>query len=247
MNLKKNNCPLLYAYENKQFEAFKLLLEKGAKPNMIIIYNGNAQTIFTHAAKTGNLAVVDLMLDYGVDVNENKPNTALSSIISTTNPSNNWREVADFLIGNGADIHIKTLSRRNLYYDCIYSIQFEEKVKYLHSKGLDINNCDKLGRTVLFCCLYNIDLKIFLELGANPKHLDQYGNTCLTNSLQEKIRLKSYNINNSLSKFFNNCDLLFAAGLNINHKNNSGHTALDFAKRVPESPVIEFLISRGAN
>ena len=239
--------PLLCAYHGGNVECFKFLLEKGAKPNNVSIHRNLRSTIFTHAAANYNLKVLQLMLEYGVDVNESdrgSNETAFICLMESEKPGD-WKTVADFLIKHGANIHCKNY-KGSVYFSTVFSYDECEKFKYLYEKGIDINLENSYGETVLFSC-FEIDyIKFLFELGINLNHKDRNGNSYLMNFLNYFRRCRDTLTHfDAIIEMF---DFAIEHRVDINHVNDDGETVLSIARTSfdEDSPLIQFLLSKGA-
>ena len=85
----------------KRVETIRTMLENGADPNI----SAKCGTPLRTAAFAGNLEVVRLLLDYGADVNEDKPHsqTALKISCKNRNPT-----ITMLLLERGADPNLRS-------------------------------------------------------------------------------------------------------------------------------------------
>ena len=250
MSSQKFNPLLLKAFLERDIETFKKLLKEGEK-GVVWMYQYNPYTIFTRAAENYDLEILEIMLANGTDVNENiNGYTALRQVIGSQSPGD-WRTIADFLIDNGANINIlETPNKTCLYSASRFSFEREEKWRYLHGKGLDINHKNNNNDTILFCIAGLDHLKILVELGFDITQTDKNGETCIMRSL-EYFKQSKFSSDDKIAfdkDYAHNIDFALKNGVNINQRNRWGETALSIARAKFEdnTPLIKFLIANGA-
>lgn len=167
----KSQNLLTMACKKNDYDAVKLLINKGANVN-IVLYE---YTPLIYACYNKNYKIIKLLIQNGANIDykpKNDNNPALLYAISM-----NLTEIYNFLINNGANIFIKNnKDQTSLMLAC--NINKLNLVKYLINNGLDINDVDNRGQQVLF---YSLGLKspvIFnylLEIGADINHYNNEG------------------------------------------------------------------------
>jgi len=157
--------PLHWAVLMGNKELTELVLAKGADVNakgkagetpldfaiyyeaigQLLIQKGAEATSIQSAAFIGDLEKVKGFLDKDVNVNEKKPVrvTALHAAAA-----GGHKNVAEFLISNGADIYIRTNDGQTALHWAA-SRGYKDVVELLISKGADVHAKDKRGRTPL--------------------------------------------------------------------------------------------------
>jgi ankyrin repeat protein len=111
---------------------------------------------------------------------------------------NNSPELLNYLFSKGIDINIKLNSRKDsiLHYlnslNHISAPNLEPAIRYLVSRGLDIDTRDYRNRTSLHCAVINNNyslVKYLLDNGANKYLYDAYGKDVLQYANNSKMRL----------------------------------------------------------
>lgn len=106
-----------------------------------------------------------------------------------------------------------------------------ERVKYLISKGIEINDIGRFYNTPLDLAVARNRLEVITELikaGADVNHSDRHGNTSLHNIIEDlyKDEDKFHNEDKVHNKILN---ILLATDIDIDKKNNDGMSALHIA------------------
>ena len=236
----KNPSPLLLAYLNNKMETFKFLLEHGAKSEVVINRNSHF-TIFTHAVSEYNLECLEIMLRYGTDINEGYKDYSVLACLMHSHKRGDWKPVAKFLTDNGCLLEKKQCTSTLYHFAISSNYNVKEKCRYLKSKGLDINIQDEFGRNVMFYSGVSL-LECLLELGVDPKHIDKYGDNCLTCKMRH-IPALLYS-----DEFIRKCEFFIRNGLDINHRNREGESVLSLTqRRFPQhNIIISYLVRNGA-
>ena len=221
--------PLVQAYLNGHIDAFKFLLEKGARNHICphLDRNNNFMTIFTHAASKCNFEILRIMLDYGIDINEKSERGSTTLSLIMRDVEENWRQIADFLVDNGADIHCQDNFNRNLcdvvffhISQCIDYTQ-KQKIEYLIQKGVKQFGTDSNGDNQIMS---------YLKMFSNTSSpVDEMEMRCILDIISPRIKITE-------KKF------------DINYKNKDGDTALSIARKryKHDSRLVQFLLSMGA-
>ncbi|NFG61377.1 ankyrin repeat domain-containing protein [Clostridium sp. CMCC3677] len=186
---------------------YDILFGSRPKPISTIIEEGNLDELKAFIKNVGNVnAKCDdkSLLNFAID-----------------NCENNYFEVIEFLINNGADInsHQSYFKETPLHRICARTTPKIEIVKLLLDRGAEVNSENIAGKTPIFCCSfsYSIELlNLLVKYGADIKHTDKYKNTLLHNDY----------LNCNTETFEDFLKILISLGLNINSKNNAGHTPL---------------------
>lgn len=139
------------------------------------------------------------------------------------------KDLTKALIQNGADPKVKDINRNTLlhrYADDSAMIDF------LTEKGLDVNAKNNDGISPIFLA-QNVDiLKKFIQYKADIKATDLHGNTVLHRAVDAEM-----------------LDLILAAGVDVNAKNDEGKTPVFYIKDTGESGVelLKKYIEKGAD
>jgi len=146
--LTSANTPPVGNKDWNDFEAAKLLLERGANPNAAT--NWEQKTCLLMAAQRGDVEMFDLLLAYGADINWKNVwtpgrtgNTALHYAV--------WigdTKLASFLLDKGADINVRGVHNATPLHYATEAHQ-EEMAKLLLYRGADPNARDDSGRLAI--------------------------------------------------------------------------------------------------
>lgn len=245
----KSHTPLSYAcYLNKNKMA-EFLLQNGADPDRNFNWtkqkNYLSATPFMCAAKNRNYKIMELLLDYGADINKgDERDNPLTIALKYGN-----LRLVDFIYQNGADNNLEHLPYfKSFIYILVHDNPNIELLNYIYANKIDtdINFRYGAGETPLF--IDAIDernpnefiLRLY-ELGADI-------------SLSDKLNLNALysagkNNNFEIVKF------LVEKGVSIDQVNYRGETPLFYAavdfcydEEIEERiKIIEYLIENGAD
>lgn len=237
----EGTTPLFYYAENGNKEMVNLLLSKKATANIVnqkgesplqlamsknhtgvvqLLYPGisfdtpnNPITPLMFASYAGDIKQVQALLSSGAEADQTNTfnETALYYAVIRRN-----EKIAQLLIDHGASAKDSKISRQ-LYPLCRNNKK--NFAKMLVAAGANVNQGEHYGWTALRAAALDKDIELIrflLEHGANPNSRDVEGYTpfmTIANSgSTEGMQL-----------------MLNGAGVNINEKNNHGHTALSLA------------------
>lgn len=227
------------------------------------------KTRFKEAIIKNDRQYVDYILSKGVDLNDEKTFGYIPLHIAVW--KNNIALIQLFL-ERGANINILNKFDQN----CLFQTYDINTVEYLIEHGANVNQVDKDGYIPLILCSWHYELaKLYIEKGANYKHRNRNGislflsavgdiNYALVKYLVDEKKINVNEIDNvgsnaliwhvysiKISKRKRNNNLLILLlnnGIEINHKNNYGDTALHFAVRNKiDSETIKILLDYGAD
>lgn len=172
--------------------------------------------------KEGDLEELKNFITNGGDINEKYNDTSLLHF-AIDNCEKNYFEIIQFLVNNGADINSNQsyyLKELPLHRICARVSPKMDVIRLLLEKGSNVNAENISGKTPIFYCNFNYSvdlLNLLIKYGADIKHRDKYGNTLLHDD---------YLTCPDTDKFEEYLNEIVSLGLDINSKNNLGHTPL---------------------
>jgi ankyrin repeat protein len=211
------------------FEQPEKMLDTLVKDS-IGLFNG---TLLHYAVNYRKLSFVKYFVKLGADLESTlgAGHTPLYEAILSRSTT-----IAQYLVDAGARIDTRNALNENLFYAITkmrYGDKSSTKVKllaFLIGLGLDVNEKNEQGRTILFdLVLWNEPkvLTCLLESGADVNVVDQYGYTAL-HVAAGKGWVKI-------------CQLLLEKGANMNVRNEQDWTALDMATLHEKKEIIGLL------
>lgn len=191
--------------------------------------------------RKGNLEELNNYIKNGGNINEICDGESLLHF-AIDNCQNNYFEVIELLLNNGADINSTQsyLKEIPLHRICARIKPKIEVVKLLLERGSEVNTENIAGKTPLFYCNFNFSvelLRLLINYGADIKHTDKYNNTILHDD---------YVMCGDKDDFEEYLKVILSLGVDINSKNNVGHTPLYLCKNKPISNII-FEYSKNSN
>lgn len=145
--------PLTLAIDRKNVELVELLLKNGANPNYPLKYNSYPifSLVSTEHYEPSHLKMLDLMIKYGVNVNQTTPysNVIYSAFHKPQLP------IIQKLLENGVDFDS---IKETVLLRCLDNW---EVFQYAVSKGANINVCDENGNTLLMLAIQKNKPEIF--------------------------------------------------------------------------------------
>lgn len=216
-----NHTGLMYAAINGHYEVVKLLLENGANPNIKALNGGTA--LILASAKKENTNIINILLDYGSDINamiEDDKMTGITSLFYAIH--NNFENNVKVLLERGADPNIEAIIYGQLETSpLIYAMDLDNiGIAYLLIEhGSDINSKNNKGYTALDYAIdkgyYELE-KLLRSKNAYSK-LDEDKKINLENHLPDGFTLESLSISGS-----------FLEGVLINNKGNYSYLSIHF-------------------
>ena len=235
---KNDETPIFYAVRSNSLSIVKYLLSKGAK---FKIKNKLNKTPIQIAEKKGYKDIVNhLHSKGGISTQDYKE-------LEKAVKNNNFKLISK-LLKKGININ-----NEHIFWDAIndygsilhLAIQTncsKPMIKYLISKGADVNAKREDGETVLTLALdlgskCNLDtIKYLISQGANVNAKNSLGETPLI------LACDYYNSN----YLFPLIKYLISKGANVNAQRNDGWTPLELAVYRKSLKVVKYLISKGA-
>ena len=204
-----------------------------------------SMTPLTKAAKEGDVAMINKLLDEGAKIDEpNLNGQKLSSL--------GWSlygckfDAAELLLRRGANINSADSSGLTALHQAVYYCHGEKKLssflERLIQHGADVNARDTQGVTPLIYALQHNDLPIaelLLTKGADVNARDTQGSTPL-------VLAVPYN-QSSPRNYLPIIELLLAKGADVNAHDNQGTTPLMHAVTWNNLPLTELLLTKGAD
>ncbi len=164
------------AYGNKDLAAYNYFIDKGVNVNQ---QDKDGNTPLIKASGRNSLEVITLLTKKTKDINVVNKN----GHSALTKAMNNSPKVISFLIDKGADVNVIDTKGNNLGYYLTASFNpneaanFQEKLKMLTKKGLDISKPQSKGNTLFHIALEQNDLELLkiinnLKIDVNAKNKD---------------------------------------------------------------------------
>ena len=203
----------------------RLLVSGGADVNT---WNEQQESILDVALATSN-RMVEVLVECGVDL-EAKDSNGQTALLRVVKMHNGALRVKT-LITHGADIHAKDIAGQTVLYHLHSST--DDSLQRLLELGVDVNNKDARGATPLDFAVRQEDdtkLELLLRFGGIPGEKDTEGQTVLHH-------LRS-STDDSLQR-------LLELGIDVNARDNSGATPLDFALRQSDNVKYKVLFRLG--
>ena len=177
---------LMYATFNKPLAIVKVLLDAGAKVNMI---DNCGSTALMYAAEDSTPEVVKLLIDAGADVNAKnngpkdvKGRTALMEAAGNNYSPDRTGDIAGVLIGAGAELNAQNIEGKTALMEAATWRKIE-MVKVLIDAGADVNAKDKRGNTALMLTHSAEIVKMLLDAGADVNAKNNNNRTALKNAV----------------------------------------------------------------
>lgn len=173
----------------------------------------------------GNLDELNSFIKNGGNVNETYDGKSLLHF-AIDNCGNNYFEVIELLINNGADINSNQSYYKEipLHRVCARIRPKMDVIKLLLERGSKVNVENITGKTPIFYCNFSFSvelLNLLINYGADIKHTDKYNNTILHDD---------YIMCGDFDDFEEYLKVIISHGVDINSKNSAGHTPLGLCK-----------------
>lgn len=237
----KKYSPLIAAFQNKQMEVVKLILDKGADVNLV----ANGTSALREAAQLGDFELVKFLVEKGAAINfkDRYRNSPLSYAIfgsgfgKVPEYSEERKSIIKFLIENKADTTDIDLLRYS-YSEEQFST---EQIKFLLDSGIPVDskksNSDFLedfhSSLEKACLSEKVNLgiiKLLIERGANPNpKTDSKFGSSLLNTVIYKIHEHKRKGEKLQIRYTKICLLLIQAGADILAKYKYGRNPITSA------------------
>ncbi|HOI29532.1 MAG TPA: ankyrin repeat domain-containing protein [Melioribacteraceae bacterium] len=228
---QKNNMgltPLAYSVLVRNNRAAEILLKKGALVNT---GENNLRFPVHYANWNSDTELFELLLKYGAIIDTRAIGGATPLIHSSLN--NNF-EMSKFLIEKGAVINIQC----NALTSPLYFATFNNNLaymEYLIKAGTEIDMPDFLYRTPLYIAVrdgYKKSAELLLSNGADISWRDNFKKRSLLHlaAIEGHAEIVS---------------MLIEKGMNVNEKDESGFTPIDYAYKYGNMNTVQLLQSKG--
>jgi len=215
---------LVLSCQNNRRNLLKLLLKKGADPNMI----NNGYTGLTFACINNKIEVIQILLEYKADINllDKYGQSPLMHACINQNI-----EIVKLLLENKADPNILNKNGQTVLFIACNNKNLEI-IKLLLDYKADTNLIDNFGNILLInaCMNKNIEIvKLLLEYNADPNIQDLDGNTPLIIAcIKKNIQI---------------IDLLLEKKVNLDIQNSEGDTALILTCKYNNYQIVKLLMN----
>jgi ankyrin repeat protein len=222
--------PLHHVSDRGNQEIVQLLLQFGAKPNIVRFGRMHSYAAIHLAAREGHSAVVKLLLESG----------AIHTNFRWKSPLH-WAafrghtRCAVLLIEHGADVNVLTGGRVTPLHDAAQCGRSgaSETVELLLRFGASAQAANIDGETPLHRC-YSVNIaRLLLDHGADISAIDRHGNTPLhTLAIYGRVEVMQF---------------LLSRGAEVNLRNSNGQTAWDILRSDPEFDDVRELLEEGGS
>lgn len=171
---------LMVAAENGRTETVKLLLSKGADPNIL---DENGYNCLHHAAENGAANIVHLLVTV-CDINLQTYSNGRSPLLLALWKKHAW--TAKVLLENGADCCVTNYKGCTALHEAV-KLGSMELVNAALNQGCSVNDTNKKRRTPLFLALKYKKMEIarlLVEMGGDVFLADSHGDTCLHKAVE---------------------------------------------------------------
>lgn len=184
---------------------FKMVDYFKAKGLTLDSKDNDGNSAFYYAAKTGNIQMMDQLIQKGVDykgINHEGGNAIIAASLGTRRGSNPL-SVFQYLESKGIEPHVTTNKGVTPLHLLASGTQDTDLLAYFIEKGNDINQADKEGNTPLMNAAERNDLKVVKFIAEKTKNINAangHGQTALTNAVAgNNVKVVNYLINKGAS------------------------------------------------
>lgn len=221
------DTPLMHSVASA--EVVKLLLERGADPNVANRFGTTA--LHNACGPYGNLESARHLLEHGA--NPNPKDFSGNQPIHLACDKGRL-EITQLLVSRGADIHARNGRGRTPLSSAAGFYPYPELVDFLIQQGADVNAVDDSGNSIVAWCRHPAILKKLLRRGASV----HTANWCKSTPLHDAAGDK-----NGLQRM----KLLISHGANIHATDSDGYTPLHSAAVFGYLENVKLLVKHGAN
>ena len=210
------------------------LILKGYDVNMP--YKGSLP--LNEALVRGRYDVAKILIEHGADTNATDSCKAAPIVLAKKN-----KKMVALLHKHGAYI--------NGADDCGNTALFctnESTLKYLVKNGANVNKQNDYGYTALMGYAASLDVeavKYLLEHGAHVNICSEEGNAL--NLVAQELGVSDNAFHTRLDKITEIIKCLVDAGIDLNHQDQNGNTALHLACMNNKAELVKYLIDKGAD
>ena len=206
VDARKQRWSLEAAVDSQDMKMIEFLLSKGAD-----VKKGGGWSPLHHAVDVGNRDIVMLLIKHGADIDQGSCYSSLCLTVSyasdfaellidsggnVNNVASKWgwaplhwwsayggdKDVFDLFVSKGADVNIRTNEEETILHLLVQWGREPDQVKFVLSRGVDINAADACGWTALHrAVLYNLPemAELLIAEGADVNLKDSDGRTAL--------------------------------------------------------------------
>lgn len=237
--------PLILSAWNANVEAVSLLLEARADPTLQTrseVGGAGGRDALSKAIESAGdqqrvLEIVKMLLKHGADPNTEDSNGRVPLVFAAQRGD---IDLIETLVSAGAN-PLQSPSGPLFHY-----ASGVKCIEWFLKRGWNADACGKDLRTSLLGASENGDeelIEFFLKKGADTKHRDIDGVSCLSFACRYATRTRFPKEDERAMRVITR---LLAAGADINNKDNHGKSPLDYAKLARNPAVADFLKVNGA-
>jgi serine/threonine-protein phosphatase 6 regulatory ankyrin repeat subunit B len=244
--IKSNPIPATYDEIEQQLFDAVIAGETGAVEQLLpSIYDPNIRdqegnALLPLAARAGNLEIVQLLLDRGMDVNSTLKPSGIGKTAAMEAAIGNRSKIIESLVARGADLDRQESGSGWSALHYAASLDAENAVGALLESGANPNSQAENGWTPLFYAVrygYLNTLYLLLENGADVNIADNEGLTPMMAMILRGDPSRSKLITAVLIQY----------GADPNRQDDKGNTALHYAAKMNLSDTVSELIEKGAS
>jgi len=242
--------PIILAAQNYKFKTVKLLIEKGADPNEVNVYDGYiGRSLLHYAAEKGDLDMINFLLEKNADINLQDEMGYTPLMIADEHDK---KEAIEFLLEKGANRQVEDNEGKNVIIFAIEDNVLYRAWLYLTDKNNqmyknltnNMNDQDEDGNTLLHLVAGYKDgsaIKTIFYLLFSSENIDKYN-----------IRLEIFeNLSNKTMLDIIHFRSLFQQTIltpasNIKQQNIEYNTSWDIAIRSGNLSYIKMFLAAGA-
>ena len=234
---------IFQACKEGKFTSVKWIIEQ-EKENNINKTDFDKKTPLHYACEKGHLEIAEYLILNGERIDQKDIYEKTALIYGC---ENGHLPIIEFLLFNGANVETQDkYGRTPLHFACekgYFSI-----AEYLISKGANIETKDKYKRTPLWIAMQNGHKQI-IQYAIYKCHLPKEYDKALYSSILDKLKDYTLDIFQACKKgkLTNVQYLIEKLNHDPNKKDDNDKTVLYYAYEEDNLPIVEYLISKGAN